>query len=578
MNNPPQVVLAALRVLNNIATATKLAPLGADDTSSLSEALFSPRPLEALCAILWQESTDRTVLEQKRLVARLICQLGKGTVHQNALVDSGILDALATMLAAVATARGEVVPGAQDAGQPDSLADLIPAPGPPDVDLASVLEALATIVANSRFRSYLLICSPVIMATFPSIAFPPPPVAASKWAWDALESGPSGSARVRIPGAMDYLLPDVSAHRSVATKPRGLEEFPPLGFPSPYDDLGAKRRSSAFKFTGVDATRQDVVSGEDEDVDEPESPLVPWLIVMVRSTEGLERIAAASLVTSLFKAGFGSPVREQHLATLVIPLLCQLLKDNDKEIPASTLQSDFVDPNTAKQWAIQERAADVLARLVGESEALQQAAHGCGIIKVALKLLKDSYDPQPVQTPPKPWSPTPEGAESDEGLPTCRIGVPGFVPAYAHKIKLRENVLKLVAAMATLSNDYREALVAGDVVPYIVESLSATPGKPSNARDRPASEKAAEDGDKAGPSPYGRNPNAVILAACHATRALSRLPSIVRTAMQDYGFAAPLNKLLRHPDAEVQTAASGVVINLVTNCSPLVQVSTSAWF
>lgn len=138
---------------------------------------------------------------------------------------------------------------------------------------------------------------------------------------------------------------------------------------------------------------------------------------------------------------------------------------------------------------------------------------------------------------------------------------------------MRESALKLLAAMATLSNDYREALAAADVVPYIVESLSPTPGNPKAAKET-AAENGAGEGDKAsGPSPYGHNPNLVIMAACHATRALSRLPSIVRTALQDHGAALPIYKLLKHSDAEVQIAASSAVINLVTNCSPLVEVS-----
>ena len=572
-NNPPQVVLTALRALSNITASTRLASPGADDTSALSDALFAPRPLEALYAILYQESTDAAVQEQKRLVASLICQLCKGPHHQNALVDAGALDALAAMLASFVVTRGEVVPGAEVIGQADGLADLIPAPAPPGADMAVVLEALSTIVANSRFRSYLLLCSPAIMAVFPSVDFAPP-ATESRVAWTALETSGFGNIQARNAGAMDYLLPAVPVPRS-RSKSRGFEEYPPLGFSLSRDNLAASARSSAFKFTGVDVARLDAPS-EDEEVDEPESPLVPWLIHLVRSTDGLERVTAASLVTSLFKAGFASPEREHALAVLVVPLLCQLAKDHDKEIPAAAQQSAFVDPDTARHWAIQERTADVLARLVGESEALQQVAHDCGVIKAVLKLLKDSFEPQPVQSPPRPWSPTPRGADSEEGLPTCRIGPPGLVPVYAHRIRMRESALKLVAAMSTLGNDYREALVAGDVVSYIVESLSPVPGKPKNAKEKPASEKEAEHGDKAGSSPYGHNPNVVIMAACHATRALARLPSIVRTALQDHGVAAPINKLLRHPDAEVQIAASSVVINLVTNCSPLVEVGTAS--
>jgi hypothetical protein len=572
-DNPPQVVLAALRVISNITTSTQLAPRGTHDTTALSDALFSARSLDCLRTILSQDSTDAMVQEQKRLVAGLISKLCKGPQHQNALADAGILDALATMLASFVVSRGEVVPGAELVGQTDGLAALIPAPAPPGADLALTLEALSTIVADSRFRSCSLLCSPSIIAVFPSIEFTPP-AGESRAAWNALEINGFGGIRTRNPGAMDYLLPAVPVPQS-KSQSRGLNDYPPLGFSLSRDNLAASSRFSTFRFTGVDLGRLDV-PGEEEDDDESESPLIPWLIHLARSTDGLERVMAASLLTSLFKAGFASPEREQALAVLVVPLLCRLMKEHDKEIPASVQHAAFVDADVTRQWAIQERTPDVLARLVGDSEALQQAAHDCGIIKMVAKLLKDSYEPHPGQTATRPWSPTPErAAEPDEGLSTCRLGPLGQLPAFAHKIRMRESALKLVAAMATLSKDYREALVEADVVPYILESLSPTPGKPKSPKEKPASEKGPDGGGGGETSPYGSNSNAVIMAACHATRALARLPSIVRTTLQDHGIATPINRLLRHPDAEVQIAASSAVINLLTNCSPMVEVSRS---
>ncbi|KAK4155114.1 armadillo-type protein [Chaetomidium leptoderma] len=568
-DNPPQVVLTALRALRNITASTQLALQGADDTSGLSDALFSSCSLGALCAILSQESRDAVVQEQKSLVASLIGRLCKTVHHQNALADSGVLDALATMLAGFVVARGEVIPGAEVLGQSDGLAHLIPAPPPPGADLALVLEALSTIIANSRFRSYLLLCSPAIMAVFPSAEFTPP-ATESRTAWNSLEMSGLGSIRAANPGAIDYLLPAVPVPQS-RSRSGGSSEYPPLGFSLSRDNLAASGRASTFKFTGLDAGRPDV-SSEDEDSDEPESPFIPWLIHLVRSTDGLERVMAASLVTSLFKAGFASPEREQALAMLVVPLLCQLMKAHDKEIPASVQQAAVVAPDTARQWAIRERTPDVLARLVGESVALQQAAYDCGILRMVVKLLKVSYEPQLVQSAPRPWSSTPErGTDAEEGLPACRLGPPGQMPVNAHRIKMRESALKLVAGMATLSNNYREALVEADAVSYIVESLSPSPGKPKSAKEKPASEKEAEDAadNKGATSRYGHNPNAVIMAACHATRALARLPSIVRTTLQDHGVAMPINKLLKHPDAEVQVAASSAIINLVSHCSPM---------
>ncbi|KAL2137963.1 hypothetical protein VTI28DRAFT_7753 [Corynascus sepedonium] len=567
-NNPPQIVLTALRALRNIAASTELAAEGVNDTTALSNALFSSSSLVALHAILSQEQTDAVVQEQKRLVATLVSTLCKSPAHQNALADAGVLDAFATILASFAVGRGEVIPGAEVIGRSDGLASLIPAPAPPGADLALTLAALSTIVSNSRFRSYMLLCSPSILAVFPSAEFSAL-ASHSRAAWDALEANGFGNIRTRNPGAMDYLLPAVPIPPS-ASQSRGYSDYPPLGFSMSRDNLTTGGRSSTFKFTGVDSSRSHA-SGEDEDPDEPESPLIPWLIHLVRSTNGLERVMAASLVTSLFKAGFASPEREQMLAVLVIPPLWRLMKEHDKEVPANVQQATFIEPSMARDWAILERTTDVLARLIGESDTLQQVVHDCGVVQMVAKLLKESCDPQPAQFVLRPWSakPSPE-VGSKESSPACRLGPVGIVPAYAHRIRMRESALKLVASMATLSNDYRETLAEADVVPYIMKSLSPDPESSEEVKDQPSSGKVTDDRTSGKPSAYDHNPNSVIMAACHAIRALARSPRIVRTTLRDHDAAGPLNKLLRHPDAEVQIAASGAVINIVTSHNDVV--------
>ncbi|KAK3304567.1 armadillo-type protein [Chaetomium strumarium] len=568
--NPPQVVLAALRVLHNITASARLAPTAADGTSGLSEVIFAPRTLDQLRCILYDERTDATVQEQKRLIARLISQLCKCAHHRKALADSGILDSLATMLASFVVARGEVVPRAEILAQSDGLTFEIPDPAPPGADLALVLEALSTIIANSRFCSCLLLCSPAIMAIFPSAEFVPL-ASESKAAWNALEMSGFGNTRARNPGAMDYLLPAIAVPTTRSQSGR-FAEYPPLGVSLSRDNLASSTRSSTFKFTGWESSRFDGASGEDGDADEPESPLIPWLIHLIRSTDGLERVMAASLLTSLFKAGFATPEREQALAVLVVPLLCRMMRENDQEVRSSVQHAAIVEPEIARRWAIQEKVPEVLARLVGESETLQKAAHDCGIIKTVAKILKDSYESPPVQSPPRPWSPTPNrGTGTQDGPPTCRVGPAGQTPAYAHTIKMRENSLKLVAGMATLSNDYRQALVKEGVMAYVVEYLSPSLKKSINAKEKPTTERATEDGTGGATSPGSHNPNTVIIAACHVVRALGRSPSILRTTLQDHDVGVRINELARHPDAEVQIAALSAIINLVTNCSPMVE-------
>ncbi|KAL2255663.1 hypothetical protein VTK26DRAFT_2926 [Humicola hyalothermophila] len=568
LDNPPQIVQTALRVLTNIAAAAQLAPTGTEYTDSLTDAVFTSGSLESLYLVLSQESEDTVVQEQKRLVMYLINRLCSEPHHQNALADSGIVDALATMLASFVVARGEVVPGAEILGQADGMLALIPPPAASSSFslLADVLEALSTIVAGSRFRASLLLCSPAIMAVFPSTEFSPV-ATESKIAWDALEMSGLANIRSRSLGAVDYLLPviPVPQPRSLSSQ---FSQFPPLGYSPSRDNLASSARISTFKFTGWDAN----TSGEDPDLDEPESPLIPWLIHLARSTDGLARTMAASLVTSLFKAGFANPEREQALALLLVPLLCQLMREHDKEIPKPVQQAPVVEPNVMKSWVVRQKAPEVLARLVADSETLQQAAHECGAIELVVKLLKSSYEPQAVQSAPRPWFPSlSQGMGPEESSPTCQVGPPGKVPAYSHKMKMRESALKLVAAMATLKEDYRKALADQELVSYIVESLSPSPGKPRSAKEKAAAEKAAEEESVGEVNPYGQNPDAVIVAACHATRALARSVSVLRTALQDHGVAIPISKLLRHNNAQVQIAASSAVINLVTNCSPMVK-------
>ncbi|KAK3988145.1 armadillo-type protein [Cladorrhinum sp. PSN332] len=565
LENPPKIVLSALRVIRNITDAAGLAPAGLDNTSALSDAIFAPGCLEALYAILVQSQTDSVIQEQKRVVSGLISRLCKETQHQDALADAGILDALATMLASFVVSRGEVVPGADTYGALDGLVNFIPNPAPRGASLALTLEAISAIIVGSRFHAYTLLCSPAILAVFPLLDFNPARGHEARAAWSALELHGYGDLGGKSQGAMEYLLPIIPI-----SQPRGMSvqsaQYTPLGFSSTRDSNPPSARASTYKFTGLDP------AGEDPDADDAGSPAISWLISLVRSTSGLERAAAADVLTSLYKAGFASPDREQALGPLLVTLLSELIRDHDKEIPTVVQQAPVVESEMTEDWAILEKTPEVLSRLVSDSECLQQAAHECGTIALAAKLLKDAYEPMPIQSPPKQWSPNPDSSiDSDEVSPSSRLGPPGMVPLYAHRIRMRESALKLVASMATQKDEFQKALSEQDVVPYVVESLTASPRKPRSAKEKQAAaEKEGDNQETPEPSPYGHNPNTVIIAACHALRCISRSVSIVRTTLQDHEVWKPILKLLKHPDSEVEIAASGAVINLLTSCSPMV--------
>ncbi|KAM7200515.1 Armadillo-type fold [Naviculisporaceae sp. PSN 640] len=568
-DNAPQIVVTALRALSNITDAVSLSVPASQSIESLAEILFVPRYLEAFCVILSTDSTAAVVQEQKCLVASLISRLCKQAHHQNALANAGTLDALATLLASFVVARGEVVPTAEILGEADGLTAMIPDPATQGIDLALVLEAISAIIADSRFRAYMLICSPSIMAVLPYAEFSPP-AREHRATWNALEMSGLSYLGARKRGAMDYLLPVIPV-----TQPRSLSshltQFPPLGSSS-RESLGQSTPTN--RFSPWIPNKSDLAGSNDSEPDDPESPLIPWLIHLFRKTEGLERVMAASVLASLFKAGFTDPDRENYLGVLVVPPLCQLIKDSikeqEKDLTGAQQNSSFVDSKTAVDWAILERTPAVLARLVADSEYLQQVAHDSDAMRNACKVLKDTYDPIYNQAPPRPWSPNPDkGVDSSEGLSTCRLGPPGQLPMCAHRIRLRESSLKLLAAMI-IKDDYHRALIEQDIVPYIVESLSPSPSKPRSSKEKPKSDKKADETIlPSGDSPYGNNPNSVIIAACHLIRILGRSVRDLRTSLEDHGVAMPILRLLRHPDAEVQIAACGAVCNLVTEVSPM---------
>ena len=72
---------------------------------------------------------------------------------------------------------------------------------------------------------------------------------------------------------------------------------------------------------------------------------------------------------------------------------------------------------------------------------------------------------------------------------------------------------------------------------------------------------------------YGVNPVSVLIAACGAARALSRSVSVLRTTLIDSGVAEPVFRLLQHSEIEVQIAATATVCNLLTDVSPMREVS-----
>jgi hypothetical protein len=151
----------------------------------------------------------------------------------------------------------------------------------------------------------------------------------------------------------------------------------------------------------------------------------------------------------------------------------------------------------------------------------------------------------------------------------AQLGDHGQNPLLAHRILLRESALKAIGALSAGKEDYRKALVAEDFVPFVVESLCEYPRKPKQAKDKPS-----HDAARTGPWPaYGKNPQSVIIAGCHVVRTLARSVSILRTSLVDHAVTMPIFRFMRHPNINVQIAATATIINLVVEVSPVREVS-----
>ena len=573
--NAPQLVVAALRALTDIANAAALASSSSPlCIETLADNVFSAQNLDSFGAMLSFSSADPLRQSQVTLTAGLISRLCKEDRHQHALTSGGILDALSTRLASFAVARGQVIPGADLAARKDGLFGAFPEPALQGAQITPVLEAIAAILGDSKYRAYRLVNSPSILAVFPSIKFDPA-IELSGSIPDLDYNGHSNFRDSRQPvTAMEYLLPSAvpvnQSRTPYQSQSGGLQQS---GLSQSSSRTSLNKMSSS---TGWDSPRfKTSGSGVEVDSEGVESPLIPWLVHLVRSSEKYDRLLASEILASLMKAGLGSKgLRETSLGLLVIPPLVDMISKNDQETNSEKAISNIDKGQDSLRRTIVERGPVILARLIMDSEYLQKAAFDCSAVKVLSKLLKHAYQPIDETAQPRHWSPLPDtGMDVDNGTPSAQLGEPGQNSLLLHRLSVRESTLKAIAALAGGKEDYRKAFLADDILPYIVESLSEYPRKPRTVKERTA-DKSNDDGTRERATEgYGTNPAIVIIAGCHVVRMLSRSVNILRTALVDFGVALPILKFMKHPDTNVQIAATAAMANLVIEVSPVREVS-----
>lgn len=266
---------------------------------------------------------------QVTLAAGLICRLCRADRHQHLLATSGALDALATRLAGFAVAGGYVVPGADAVAQNDGLFEAFPEPAPRGAKLGPILEAVATILGDSKYRAYRLIGAPSILAIFPSIKFEPTKKHADSE--QEVDLNAPASLHESALTAMEYILPSV--HTNMPSNLRSRVVSSQMN----YSETRTMSRTSLSKFAASapwESPRLQSASTEiDSDPDDLETPFIPWLVVLARSSDEMERLMAASILASLIKAGAGGKgSREKSIGLLVVPLLLEMISNNTKAV------------------------------------------------------------------------------------------------------------------------------------------------------------------------------------------------------------------------------------------------------
>ncbi|KAL9027575.1 MAG: hypothetical protein Q9196_003917 [Gyalolechia fulgens] len=301
---------------------------------------------------------------------------------------------------------------------------------------------------------------------------------------------------------------------------------------------------------------------------EEENPLIIWLIHVARASSGLTRLMAAWIISLFHCSGLIDRRRDSSFAMLLIPLLVRQLDKQSTSTAAAQLAYD-TSPLRSVNLTSQEQAPAILATLMIDNIEMQRAAVEAGAIKKLAQLLKESYTPLPVDSNAAQWTAEPSLEEGSDGVDgELLAGNPMNSTSACQVAKMRESVLLALASLASIKDEYRKKIIENGVVPFVIESL-----KPFHKLSSKEGNATLGNEGRQGLPSQTENPVGVVLAACGATRSLSRSVNTLRTSLMDAGVAAPLFVLLKHYDVNVQVAATSVISNLVLEFSPMREVS-----
>ncbi|KAI4256582.1 MAG: hypothetical protein L6R42_006128, partial [Xanthoria sp. 1 TBL-2021] len=560
--SPAKLVLAALRTLNTIANASTLECLDNEDRNrGLVVSLYTEEHLASIKRIILQSSLSQLVHHQISLAAALVARTCQDEGQRNLLVQAGVLEALASRLSVFIGATEYAAWSPQSAHGPSTAFESSHTVA--QSWLAPVLAAIGTIVDTSRSRITHLLSTPALTAVFSRFEADiaaPQDKKPSPWLYH--RSTPPG-VRLLSSSRLDYLLPQLPVFSAKRPLPE-TNHHPPIGSSGP----SSRQSHSAREHNQVYDTLDGRVNASPPEED---SPLVAWLIYVARAERGITRLMAAWLISLFYGSGLVDKRKDVSCAMLLVPLLVRMLEKGEK----STAEDDLVynaDPLRSAMPNPQVQAPAILAMLTLDSLELQRAAVDAGAIKKLAQLLKKSYDPLPTRIESQ-WSREPKSENAFDSNQE-NVGIDGFTESAAtfQMLKLRESVLKALASIASISDEYRKSIIGDGAVPFVIESLKPKLELPSNEEN--AQSKVNVDHPQ--PPSHLTTPTGVLVAACATAKSLTRSVSTLRTSLMDAGLAAPVFVLLEHADVRVQIAATEVVSNLVLEFSPTREMTLDA--
>lgn len=520
----PKLITATLQALRKLSASWKLSLETSESAEIKSLEVFNTKSTKTFVRILQQPSGDNTTSQQLELVCDIINLSAHDDSIKTTLTDSGLLDTLAGLLVSYSIASKHI-------DYRSDTSHLLPAPSASVIP--NILSAISTLISGPKYRAHQFVLSERVTDLF--MNFSP------------------GEGDLRYMMGPKYGMPNADG---------GL--LPPLHIPN---NKSRSYGNGSNPFPGMDAMNRQVGAGEPGfyhgDIDHANA-VCSWLLYFARSLQGSQRIEALRLLAMVNKAveidtgAFPrhelvqkSEERERQLNLLAVPLAVRLVQDASEARDAESLR----EPDELAR--IRESSCEVLALLIGCSRSLQAACVDAGAIKHVCPILKRSFDNVPLAKPM--WPARRATVEENEKTATCQLGNKGLPIEILHAMRCRQGALEAMAAIASRSDEYRKAFIEAGVITCIIDSLKPFP------RDLQASIVS----NKGQLSVKDGNTTNVVLVACRAAKSMSRSVSMLRTSLIDAGVAKPIFELLRHPNVEVQIAATDVCANLVLEFSPM---------